>query len=151
MKTFSWHWRMNLQHAVQQSLDISLARLQINKPEGTCGLIPTLAYFNIVPARMIRTKSQIKVFICICGCWNLETLSLYLRQLRVFVLFCCTKNRIIISFLCVWIIRVRKLPFFPEKGGVWINRVYELLEIIQYSIECSLPTLDSKWCTKKRV
>ena len=29
-------------------------------------------------------------------------------------------------------IRVRKLPFSPEKGGVRVNRVYELLEILRY-------------------
>ena len=34
-------------------------------------------------------------------------------------------------------VRVQKLVFFPEKGGVQINRVYELLEILQY-----VPMLD---------
>ena len=49
---------MNLQHAVQHSLNVSFTRLHTNKLAGTHGLTPTLAYFNIVPAHTIRTKSQ---------------------------------------------------------------------------------------------
>ena len=36
----------------------------------TRGLTPTLTYFDIIPARTIRTKSQKNVFIRICGCWK---------------------------------------------------------------------------------
>ena len=64
-KTLSWHQRMNLQHA-----DVSLARLHTNKPAGTRKLTPTPAYFNIVPACTIRTKSQKNVFILIGECWK---------------------------------------------------------------------------------
>ena len=52
--------------------------------------------------------------------------------------FCCTNNNFI--FMCT-----NELPFFSGKG------VYKLLEIVQYSIKYPLPTLDSKWCTKRRV
>ena len=62
----SQHQRMNLQH----SLNVSLTRLHMNKPAGTHGLTPTLAYFDIVPARTIRTKSQKNVLIRICGRWK---------------------------------------------------------------------------------
>ena len=61
---------MNLQHAVQHSLNVSLGRLHTNKPAGTCGLTPTPAYFDIVPARTIRTKSQKNVFIAFVDVGN---------------------------------------------------------------------------------
>ena len=66
----SQHRRMNLQHAVQHSLNISLVKLHTNKPVGTHELTPTPACFDIIPARVIRIKSQINMFICICGCWK---------------------------------------------------------------------------------
>ena len=53
-KTLSQHRRMNLQHL----LSVSLVRLHMNKPAGTRRLTPTPAYFDIIPARTIRTKSQ---------------------------------------------------------------------------------------------
>ena len=65
-----WHRRMNLQHAAQHSLNVSLTRLHTNKPAGTHGLTPTLVCFDIFPAHMIRTKSKKNVFICIL--WTLE-------------------------------------------------------------------------------
>ena len=49
---------MNLQHVVQHSLNVSLARLHMNKSAGTRGPTPTLAYFDIVPACTIRIKTQ---------------------------------------------------------------------------------------------
>ena len=61
---------MNLQHAVQHWLNVSLVRLHKNEPVGTRGLTLTPSYFDIVPARMIRTKSQMNVFIRICGRWK---------------------------------------------------------------------------------
>ena len=70
IKTFSQHRRMNLQHAVQDLLNVSLARLHMNIPAGTRGLTPTLAYFDIVLAHTIRTKSQKNMFIRICGRWK---------------------------------------------------------------------------------
>ena len=68
-KTLSWHWRMNLQHTVQHLLNVSLARLQTNNLWEHVDLhLPR--YFEIVPAHLIRTKSQKNMFICICGCWK---------------------------------------------------------------------------------
>ena len=61
---------MNLQHAVQHSLNVSYARLHTIIPAGTCQLTPTLTYFGIVLARVIGTKSQKNVFIHICGHWK---------------------------------------------------------------------------------
>ena len=69
-KTLSRHWRMNFQHAVQHSRNISLVSLHTNKPAGTHGLTPTPAYFDIVPACTIRTKSQKNMLIRICGHWK---------------------------------------------------------------------------------
>ena len=77
---------MNLQHAVQYSLNVSLARLHTNKPAGTHGLTPTPAYFNIIPALLIRTKNQKNVYLC---------------QLRVLVLKRAAAVRTIESFLGV--------------------------------------------------
>ena len=48
----------------------SHARLHTNKPAGTRGLTPTPAYFDIVPAGTIITKSQKNVFIRICEHWR---------------------------------------------------------------------------------
>ena len=56
----------------------------MNKHPGTHGLTPTLVYFNIVPAHMIRTKSPKKHVHS--HLWTLKTLSPYLHQLRVLVL-----------------------------------------------------------------
>ena len=115
-KTLSRHRRMNLQHDVQHSLNISLARLHTNKPAETHRLTPTLAYFKIVPARTIRTKSQKNVFIRICGRWkrshhiciNSEclcsnVLPLYKQQKNNFIFTCTNK--------------LENVIFFPEKGG----------------------------------
>ena len=65
-KILSQHQRMNLQH----SLNVCLVRLHTNKPAGTRGLTPTPAYFDIVPARTIRTKSQKNVLIRMCERWK---------------------------------------------------------------------------------
>ena len=54
------------------------------------------------------------------------------RHLSPCLHFCCTNNRIIISFLCVRKFRARKLASSTKKRGVQINRVYELLEILRY-------------------
>ena len=61
---------MNLQHAVQHSLNVSFVRLHMNKSAGSHGLTPTLGYFDIIPACMIGIKSQTNMFIRICGCWK---------------------------------------------------------------------------------
>ena len=63
-------------------------------------------------------------------------LSPYLCQLSACAQkhFRCMNNKKMVSFLHVRInYRVCKLRFFfLEKGGVQINRVYELIEILQY-------------------
>ena len=59
------------------------------------------------------------MFICICG--RLETLTLYLRQLRVLVLKCAS---------AVQTMEYVNHCFFRKKGGVQINRMCELLEIL---------------------
>ena len=126
-KTLSRHQRMNLQHAVQHLLNISLTRLHTNKPAGTWKLTPTPAYFDIVPALQPRAKRTCSF--AFAHVWN--ALTIFNSEcLCSNVCFCCTNNRIIISF-------TNKLEyvnycFFPEKGGVRINRVYELLEILQW-------------------
>ena len=88
---------MNLQH----SLNISLVRLHTNKHPGTRGLTPTLVYFNIVPAHMIRTKSQKNVFIRIVDVENALTIFASTQSVCAQTRFHCTNNRI--SFLCVQI------------------------------------------------
>ena len=46
-------------HSIQHSLDVSLMKLHMTKPtQGTHGLNPIPAYFDIVTGHMIRTKSQ---------------------------------------------------------------------------------------------
>ena len=114
-------------------MNVSLARLHVNKPTGTHGLTPTPAYFDIVPALTITAKSQKNVFILICGCWkcshhiciNSECLCsnafpLYEQQNNNFIFMCTNKLEYI------------SCHFLPEKGGVQISRVYELLEILWY-------------------
>ena len=106
----------------------------MNKPEGTCRLTPTPAYFDIVPAHTIRTKSQKNVFIRICGRWkhshhicvNSECLCS-----NVLPLMNNTKNKFI--FMCMNKLEYvnYRFFFFPEKRGVQINRVYKQLEIIR--------------------
>ena len=52
--------RMGYEHSwVRHSLDVSLMKLHMTKPtQGTHGLNPTPAYFDIVSGHMLRTKSQ---------------------------------------------------------------------------------------------
>ena len=69
---------MNLQHAVQH--DVSLVRLYMNKPAGTRGLTPILT--SPLPVRS-EPKAKERVH---SHFWTLETLSPYLRPLRVLVL-----------------------------------------------------------------
>ena len=52
LKTLSQHQRMNLQHAVQHLLNVSLTKLHTNKLAGTHGLTPILAYFDIIHRRI---------------------------------------------------------------------------------------------------
>ena len=59
-------------HSIQHSLDVSLMKLHMTKPtQGTHGMNPTPAYFDIVTGYMIRTKicKRLSLF------WMLETLS----------------------------------------------------------------------------
>ena len=106
-------------------MNVSRARLHTNKAAGTRGLTPILAYFNIVLACTIRTKSQ---RLCLFALMNFRNTLITFASTQSAcpqTHFHCTNNRIMISFL-----RGRKLPFFsPEKGGVRINRVYALSDI----------------------
>ena len=77
---------MNLQHAVQHSQNVSLARLHTNKPVGTCGLTPTWLIFDIVLAHTIQEPKE-HVY---SHLRTLETLSSYFCQLRVLVLKCAS-------------------------------------------------------------
>ena len=83
---------MNLQHAVQHSVNISLVRLHTNKPAGTCRLIPTryISTFYLPvqsEPRAKRTCSFAFVVVRVHShLWMLETLSPYLHQLGVLVL-----------------------------------------------------------------
>ena len=70
---------MNLQHAVQHSLNVSLMRLHANKPTGTHELTPTPAYFDIVP-----------------DVGNALTIIASTQSACAQMHFRCTKNRIII-------------------------------------------------------
>ena len=87
--TLSRHWRMNLQHAVQHLLNVSLARLHTNKPAGACRLTPTPAFFDIVPARMIRTKSQGTCSFAFVDVGNALTISAPTRSACAQTRFCC--------------------------------------------------------------
>ena len=119
---------MNLQHAVQHSLNVSLTRLHTNKPAGTRRLTPTPAYFNIIPALLIRTKNQKNMFINI---WNAHHIFVSTQSACAQTRCRCTNNRII--FTCKDKLEYvnYRFFFFPEKGSVRINRVYGLL-ILQY-------------------
>ena len=56
---------------------------------------PTPAYFDIIPARMMKTKSQKNAFICICGRRNALALFASTQSACVQTRFRCMKNRII--------------------------------------------------------
>ena len=68
LNIFSWHWRASYNFswpAVQYSLEVSLTRLYRTKPTWkTLDWTPTPAYFDIVPACMIRSNSQNSIYTC---------------------------------------------------------------------------------------
>ena len=97
-----------------------------NKPAGTHGLTLIPAYFDIVCARTIRTKSQKNLFIRICGRWNA------LITLRKLCACAQTRFRCMNNFIFLCTNKLEYVNYRPEKGDVRINRVYELLEILWY-------------------
>ena len=84
-KTLS-HRRMNLQHAVQHQLNVSLTGLHRKKPAGTRGLTHCPYPYDQNQEPKERVYSYL---------WILETLSSYLHQLRVLVLKCTSAVRTI--------------------------------------------------------
>ena len=74
---------MNLEHAVQHSLNVSRVRLHTNKPAGTRGVTSTWLISTLSRLYNQNREPKERVYLHL---WTLETLSSYLRQLRVLVL-----------------------------------------------------------------
>ena len=83
---------MNLQHAVQHSLNVSLTRFYTNKPAGTRRLTPTPGLFRHCPCQYNHNQEPKE---CVHShLWTLETLTPYLHQLSACAQthFRCTKK-----------------------------------------------------------
>ena len=117
-RPLSRHRRMNLQHAVQHLLNVCLARLHKNKPAaGTRGLTPTwLISTSSLPVRSEPRAKRTCLFALVdvqLGVLVLKRASA-VRTIEISFIFTCTNKLGYINY-----------RFFPEKGGVRINRVYE--------------------------
>ena len=125
--------RMGYEHSwVRHSLDVSLMKLHMTKPtQGTHGLNPTPAYFDIVSGHMLRTKSQKIEFI---SGHYLIMIFIPSHSACAQILFCYNRRRM--SFLHVrinWSIKLLVFfLFFFQKSGV-----YKLLEILLYILSAS--------------
>ena len=109
----NWHWKMNLQHAVQHSLNTSLARLHTTKPVGTGRLTPPrlIQHYPWPYDQNQEPKEHVYSHL-----WRKH--SHHIQSVCAQTHFCCTNNRII--FMCMNKLYASYV-FFPEKGSVRIN------------------------------
>ena len=109
----SQHRRMNLQHAVQHSLNISLVRPYANKPGETHTLPPTgLISTSSLPIRS-EPRAETTCLFTLVDIRNAVIMFASTQSACAQMCFRCTDNRILISY-------------FPEKG------VYELIRCTNY-------------------
>ena len=99
-------------------------RLHTNKLAGTRRLTPIPAYFDIVLAHTIRTKSQ-KLHVHLLVDVGNALIIFASTQSACAQMYChCMNNRKIISFLCV---RINWSTILSQK-----RRVYELIGYMNY-------------------
>ena len=114
--TKSRHPTTNLQHAVQHSLNISLARLtQIVKPAGTCRLTPYPSLSSLPVRSEPRVKRTCSFAFVDVG--NVRSRRICVNLIRVLVVKHSSAVRTNLIFTCRKI-----LFFFSGKGGVRIIR-----------------------------
>ena len=97
------HRRMNLQHAVQHLLSVSLARLHTNKPAGTRGLTPTWLISTL--SLPVRSKPRAK-----------RTCLFTLVDPHIISAECLCSNALLLYEKLEYV----NYRFFPEKWDVQI-------------------------------
>ena len=110
---------MNLQHAVQHSLNVSLTRFYTNKPAGTRRLTPTPGLFRHCPCRYNHNQEPKE---CVHShLWTLETLTPYLHQLSACAQthFRCTKKGEGPIFKYIGLVLNLKTSFLPVKTSTF--------------------------------
>ena len=126
-------WTYNMLYSICWALVLQ-GFTQTNHQEHAHWPGPIPAYFDIIPALTIRTKSQKNVFIRICGRWERSHFTIYASTQKCLDVLkrTSTVQTIDSIFTCTNKLEYINYHFSAEKGGVRINRAYELLEILQY-------------------